>query len=138
MLSLPSMRTGLLAKKSLGQITFKRDINVSRVSFPEEDGLQLCSDGRVVPVFTENICRVLTTLHMIEASNASGNIFASAMVREHVVSLVELGMWNRSGVDDRFIVSKHHGVSINGDSKISKGHAEVNDLIRTSPGCNIL
>ena len=113
------MRTGISAKKSLGQISVKTLRNVSRVSFPEENGLELCSDGRIVPVFTEDICWVLVASYVVEAGNTSGNGFTCAVVRECVVALVELGVRDRCGIDDRFVVTKHHGVSINGDSEIS-------------------
>ena len=112
MLSLPSMRTGILAKKSLGQIPVKRDSKISRVSFPEENRLQLCFDRRKIPVFTDNIRQVLSTSHVKEAGDASSNCFMGAVVRECIVVLVELGMRNRSSVDNQFIISKHHGVSI--------------------------
>ena len=138
MLSLPSMVMGLSAKKSLSQITFKRDSNVSRVSFPEEDGLQLRLDRWIIPVFTEDVRRVLSTAHVVEACDACSNCFLGAMVGECVVTLVELGMGDGCGVDYRFIVSKHHGMSINGYSKISKGHVEVDDLIRAGLGCDVL
>ena len=88
-------------------------------------------------MFTENIHRVLSTSHMNEACDASGNCVASAVIREVIVVLVELGMQNGSSIDYRFVVTKHNGVSINWESKVSKGDAEIDDLICASPGCNI-
>ena len=67
----------------------KGDSKISRVSVVEEDWLELCFDGSVVPVFSENVCWVLSTAYVREAGDACCNGFTCAMVGKSVVSLVE-------------------------------------------------
>ena len=93
------------------------------VSLPEKERLQLLPDRRVVPMLAEDVSWVVGTWHVVETYDASGDGFPSLVVGEGVVSLHNLGVRHGCGVDDRLVVSKHHGRSLNTDSQIPEGVA---------------
>lgn len=86
------------------------------VSFMEEQWLEDGPDGGIVPVLAEDVGGVRRSRDVVESEDSSCNGFSCAMVGEGIVAFLQLGVGNRSCVDDRFIISKHHVLAINGDS----------------------
>ena len=74
-------------------------------------------------MFAEDISWVVRTRHVVEPENAGRNGFSGTVVRECIVPLHEFGMGDRGGVDDRLVVSKHHGFVRNGYPKVSESGA---------------
>ena len=47
------------------------------------------------------------------------------------MALMKLGVRDGGSVDDRFIVTEHHGLTVNGYAKIAEGKPLIHDLITT-------
>ena len=73
----------------------------------------------MIPVFTEDVRWVSSANDVMEAGDACCNGFASAMVGEGIVALVKFGVGDRDRVHHGFIVSKHEGRAINGNSQVA-------------------
>ena len=56
---------------------------------------------------------------VIETDKFGGDGFPNTMERKRVVTFVELGMWFRRTVDDRFIVAKHVAPSSDRNAEIT-------------------
>ena len=72
------------------------------------------------PVLTEDVGGVDLTVDVVEGNALRGDGFSDPMVGQYVVALVELGMGNGTAGDDGFVISKHVGLSFDGNSKVTK------------------
>ena len=71
------------------------------------------------PVFAKDIHRVSSANNVIELGDTSSNGFASVVVGEGIVALVQFRVRSRSGVDDKFVISKHKRWDIDGNSQVA-------------------
>ena len=129
-LSLPSTRSWgtknsarglllrLLSRRKLGKVPY---FDIGSISVPKEQGSELRPDRCVVPMLTKYVSRGGVSLEPVEPDDSSGNGFPRTVVGKDVVSLSELRVGNRGGVDHRFIVAEHHGWSVNGYTEVAKG-----------------
>ena len=53
------------------------------------------------------------------------------------MALMKLGVRDGGSVDDRFIVTEHHGLTVNGYAKIAEGKPLIHDLITTGTSSHI-
>jgi len=68
------------------QLTFQpaifikiKDIDVPAISFPEEQRVEQSPDLTISPMLTQNICRILNSINMVETKDACHNGFMDSM-----------------------------------------------------------
>ena len=86
--------------------------DLGSVSFPEEQWSKDLLHTSEIPVLAYHVGRISLPRDVVEADDSSCDGIPSAVVRQGIVAFVELGMWGRRSVDHRFVVSKHHGSSL--------------------------
>ena len=89
-------------------------------------------------MFGQDVSWVLGSWNVVELQDLGCDGFSCAMVRERIVSFHDLGVGYRGSVDDGLVVAKHHGWSVDGDSKVSEGVAKVHDLLSCGASCDVL
>ena len=74
----------------------------------------------VPPMFAQNIGRIELPRGVVETADAFGDGFTHTVEGQHVVTFVKLGMWLGGTVSDRFIVTKHDGLVLQGNTQACK------------------
>ena len=87
-----------------------------RVTLPEQDGFQHGPRTGKVPVFAEHVSRIALTTDVMKANNPGGNSKSCPVKRQGIVTLGELAVGNRGGVNDSLVVPKHERRSDDLDS----------------------
>ena len=88
-------------------------------------------------MFSKDVSRVCVAFDVVEAGDASGDGLSCTVVGEGIVALVQLGVGHRGSVDDRFVVAKHEGRTVEGNTEVTQCRSQVDDLLCAGPGCNI-
>ena len=89
----------------------------------------------VPPMFTEDVCRILGTLNMVEYKDASRDGFLDMVERQIIVLLVEFGMWDGGAIHNGLVISKHVGLPPDRNTKVAQSGLEVDGLVHTDSGC---
>ena len=89
-------------------------------------------------MFAEDISGIEIATHVMNACNPGGHDLAYPMIREGIMALMKLGVGDGGSVDDRFIVTKHHGLAVNRYAKVAEGKPLIHDLITTCTTSHVL
>ena len=79
-------------------------------------------------MFAQQVCRVLLPRNVCEHNESSGNGLTDIVEGEHVVPLVELGMWLGCTIDNGLIVTKDETPVSDGDTQVTECLSEVDNL----------
>ena len=82
------------------------------------------------PLFAEEIGGVVSTTDVVELGDTGSNTLTDLVEGQGVVALVETGMRHGGTVDHGFVVSEHHGATLDGDAEVTKFNTEIDDLLR--------
>ena len=107
------------------------------ITSPKEKRSETSPDRGEVPMFAEDISGVEIAMHVMNTCNPSGHDLMYLMIREGIMALMKLGVRDGGSVDDRFIVTEHHGLTVNGYAKVAEGKPLIHDLVATSTTSHI-
>jgi hypothetical protein len=89
-------------------------------------------------MLAEDVRGIVLRIYVNKSQDSGCDRFTTAVERQCVPSLDKLGMRKRRSVDHGFIVSKHHVRSSNGNTEVSEGVPEINDLLGACFGSSVL
>jgi hypothetical protein len=89
-------------------------------------------------MLAQDVCRIAVTRHVVHAQNPGCMRRSCLMVGQGIVSLLQSCVWGACRVDHGLVVPEYHCRSFDGDSKVTKGKSEGNDLFCACLGCDIL
>ena len=111
---------------------------VQCVSTPEHQWLKDFPYLLISPMLAEDVSRIDPTVNVVETQHFRCDGLTDPMEGQRRMTLVKPGVWDRTALDDRFIVAEHVALVTDWDSKVAKGRVEINNLFRACVGCRKL
>jgi hypothetical protein len=108
------------------------------VTFPEQQRLKEWPDLFMAPMFAEDVGWVVSAMDVMELGNTCSNTFTDAVEGKGCMAFMKACMWDGGTVDDRFIITEHHGAPLDGNSEVAKDIAKIDDLFHGSACSNKL
>lgn len=108
------------------------------VALIEEDWLQCFPHALMTPMFTQDISRVGAARDVGKLNGTGCNGFAHKVIREHVVTLMQLTVWMGRSIYDSLVVSKQDATVTNWNAKVEERELVGSNLFDSCPGSTVL
>lgn len=112
--------------------TVFRDAGWNSISFPEKEGFNKWPGRLLIQGLGEDIRWVLVRRDVVEPNITGSNCFSDAVIGKSIPAFGQGRMGNGGAGNNRLIITKHPGGTIQGDTEGTEGIPEINDLFNST------